>query len=545
MKTIDDIWSSISGSAKTRITDPIVGSFLVSWCLCNWNYISLLFFGEGTVSQRVSGFYKYLSLTEVLAFNSLFTIPFLLTIGYLFIFPWVSLTAKNMQTVVNNKLHQQAVDVDLRKVVQQEELNKAKLKANPDKQFLEQNVQLEIDRKKELSELRKQRTARFKVKAEEGTVKLKEATARAEEAESKRFIAKTEEDKKKIQAELERKQFNATSAEVKATLASHRFPSAFLFMSLISDSVKQDGVNLSLSVASELVAAIFGYEDFKSLLDDENFNNESLSSVKYIYYSANKLAHKIQNIISKEESENETLSPEMLFEHIQTVLEELPYEFVNDDDLKQLSVELCENNSHDLLEHEGTSSAIAESDTIFEEVNIEGIESSAFKDGFVAFIKASASGTHRKEADIGGRDMTISVEIKSAILVGKYALGHLEIESVSGGLVDYWQDEQSWEDEQGERDFFNLKLEEALSKHAGLSSLVSYLNDNNIKVGDKLPSERELSNILNSSRALVRESLTRLESFGYIDIMHGKTSPLLKELPVKLNQQEIVEDLYE
>ncbi|MCW8833799.1 MAG: hypothetical protein OQK09_12205 [Colwellia sp.] len=434
MKILEDIWSSVVGNATTRVSDPVIGTFLTSWLICNWHYVGLLFFGEGNATQRISGFYKYWSSSDFFAFNSIFVIPFLLTLSYLFIFPWLSLVVKALQVAVNDKLHQQAVDIDLIKVTQQEELNKAKLKANPDKQFLEQIIQLEIDRKKEVSKQRKQRTIRF-------TEKAIAAKAKADEANSKRDLVNIEKEKKERQEELERQRFNLSSAEVRAAMASNRFPSAFLFISLISDSLKQDDIILSVSASCKIVAAIFGYDNFKSLLSDEEFDNESLSSVKYIYYDDSELAKKLEEIISEENSNNEDFTSDMLFDHIRMVFDELPYAFANIDDLAQLSLELCENDSYSLLENDGTSGAIAESDTIYDEVNIEGIDSSKFDGKFTAFINASASGSHRKEHDIPGRDMTIRAEVISSVLVGKYALGELEVESVSGGIVDHWEDE--------------------------------------------------------------------------------------------------------
>ncbi len=434
MKILEDIWSSIVGNATTRVSDPVIGTFLTSWVICNWHYLALLFFGEGNATQRVSGFYKYWSSSEFFAFNSIFVIPFLFTLSYLFIFPWFSLLVKTLQAVVNDKLHQQAVDIDLIKVIQQEELNKAKLKANPDKQFLEQIIQLEINRKEEISNQRKQKTIRF-------TEKAIEAKAKADEATSKKELANIEKEKKENQATLERQRFSVSSAKTRATLASHRFPSAFLFISLISDSLKQDDITISVSASSEIVAAIFGYDNFKSLLNDEEFDNENLSSVNYLYYDDSELAKKLEEIISDENSNNEDLTSDMLFDHIKMVFDELPYEFVTIDELAQLSLELCENDSYSLLENDGTSGAMAESDTTYDEVYIEGIDSSKFDEKFTAFINASASGSHRKEYDIPGRDMTIKAEVISSALIGKYALGELEIESVHGGLVDNWEDE--------------------------------------------------------------------------------------------------------
>lgn len=175
MKFLEDLWSSVVGNATTRVSDPVIGTFLTSWAICNWHFIGLLFFGEGNATQRISGFYQYWSSSEFFAFNSIFVIPFLFTLSYLFIFPWLSLFVKALQTAVNDKLHQQAVDIDLIKVTQQDELNKAKLKANPDKPFLEQIIQLEINRKEEISKQRRQRTIRFVEQAIETKAKAGEA----------------------------------------------------------------------------------------------------------------------------------------------------------------------------------------------------------------------------------------------------------------------------------------------------------------------------------------------------------------------------------
>lgn len=47
MKILDDLWSSVSGAAKVRINDPFIGTFTISWLICNWNQIGLLFFWRG------------------------------------------------------------------------------------------------------------------------------------------------------------------------------------------------------------------------------------------------------------------------------------------------------------------------------------------------------------------------------------------------------------------------------------------------------------------------------------------------------------------
>lgn len=341
-----------------------------------------------------------------------------------------------MQRQVNDKLHQQAVDIELIKVSQQEKLNMAKLKADPDKQFLEQLVQHDIDRKNEILEHIRQRTVRFAAKANEALSREKEQDAKAKEAENNTQISKLELDKKVKQFELDKVRFESNSAKARATLASHRFPSAYFLMSQVEGSLRQDGVQLSLKASGEIIAVLFGYESFQELLSDENFCNDSLAEVKYVYYDS-ELAKGLEKIVLDERSENENLSANLIFDHLQMLFEGEPFELVTSDLLEEYSRDKVENSQYELLNGDGVSGAIAESDTIFEYIDDIHVDSSTFDNGFSSKIIASASGEHRRESGIPGRTMTISLEMKSNVIVGKYGLGAIEEGQVIGSLDDF------------------------------------------------------------------------------------------------------------
>jgi hypothetical protein len=71
----------------------------------------------------------------------------------------------------------------------------------------------------------------------------------------------------------------------------------------------------------------------------------------------------------------------------------------------------------------------------------------------------------------------------------------------------------------------------ALQKYKPLYDLVFYLNILKLPVGSKLPSERDLADEIGYNRTVIREQLVRLESYEYVEINHGKSTVLIKELP--------------
>jgi len=443
MKILEDLWLSISGNTKTKINDPFIGAFVASWIACNWNHLALLIWGEGKASERINTFYRFISESELVALNSIFFYPALLTVFYLFLFPWISLLLKSLQKVVNDRLHRQAVSFELDRVVQQEELNKVKLRSNPEKEFLAQSVQLDIDSRKEQVEQLKQQAIQEKEKAEVEIANAAAAKSKAEteaanaiEAKSKENIAKLDEESKQRNAELERERFNETSSRLRSKIASNRFPSIYQIMSLINSSISMDGIKLSLSAIEKIMTAVFGYEDFQEIIEDKQFNSEVLSLVEYIYYEREDLARKFEEIVVDEQSDNEDLSSDLIFDHVLTMFEDLPINLVTSDELKEICSDFFEKHCYDILQHEGVSGAIAISDTIFEDVEFESVESVAVDGGLSAILAASATGSHRRDTDIPGRDMTIEIEMRSILHLGKYAFGALEFARIEGTLDD-------------------------------------------------------------------------------------------------------------
>lgn len=437
MKFLDDIMQSISGNTKTKVEDPFIGAFIGSWIVCNWSHLAILIWGDGTATERINALGKYFKETDIIGLNTMLLIPLCMALLFLFAFPWASLALKSIQKFANERLHQQAISIEVGKVKQQEILNRQKLLADPDKKFLEQNVQLDIDRRKETIEQLRLRSVRLKEKAEAAIAASEAATASAAEAKSRANQAELEEEKKQKNAALERQRFNVASAQLKSAQASNRFPSSYSFMLAIEGSLKADGVQLSLAGLGEIVAMIFGYEDFHSLVHDENFNNEKLSQVSYIYYDPKEFASSLETIVQDEGTDNENLGTDLLFDHVISVFEDLEYKLLTEDQVEEVCRDICESLKYDLLNGDEFSGPIAESDTIFDEIEIGELDSITFDDGLNVTFTGSASGSHRRDDDVPGRDIGFNIEIKNTVLLGTRALGKFELGEVSASLIDY------------------------------------------------------------------------------------------------------------
>jgi len=437
MKFLDDILQSISGSTKTKIEDPFIGAFIGSWIICNWANLALLVWGEETAAERISKISSHYQELKIWDFNSLIAIPALMTAVFIFVFPWMSLILKSIQKFANERLHKQAISIEIGKVQQQETLNKLKLKADPEKDFLAQTVKLDIEKEKELAEQLKLQTAKLKEDADAAKASAEAAAAAASEAKSRANQAELEEVKKKANADLEKQRFSVASAQLKSAQASNRFPSVYSLMHKIEESLKEDGIQLSLSGLGEVLAMVFGYDNFESLVHDENFNNKTLAQVAYIYYDRDEFASALETIVQNESTDNEDLSAGMLFDHVMSVFDNDQFRLLPKDEIEEVCREACERMKYDLLNGDELSGPIAESDTSYDEVEIDELNDITFDKGLSVTFSGSASGTHRRDSDVPGRDIEFSIEIKNVLIVGTRGLGEFEQGEVSAKLRDY------------------------------------------------------------------------------------------------------------
>lgn len=76
------------------------------------------------------------------------------------------------------------------------------------------------------------------------------------------------------------------------------------------------------------------------------------------------------------------------------------------------------------------------------------------------------------------------------------------------------------------------QIKKVIVRDAIIENITRYIRDNNLKVGDRIPSERTLAAAMKVSRSSVREALKTLESNGLLEIRHGGGAFLLSTAAV-------------
>jgi hypothetical protein len=428
MQILDDIWTSMKGHTKTRINDPIIGAFVLSWALCNWDKLVLLFFSTDKLESRVKSISRDINfLSEpslILENNNVLLLPLILTFLYVFILPYVAHFVEKILKSTQIHRHDHTIDLDLNKAIKQKELNKARLRANPENDFLAQEVKIDIE-----------------IEKSEAEIKFAEAQAAKNqqiESKAKATTAEIELEKRQYQDEADKRTLAISTSKQKAILASHRLPSAYLFIELLSESVKFDGVVMPLSTLTQCIATTFGYSDFNTLLNDKSFANENLEKMKYVLIDTDRLTTEFTNLLDEADIDVEQFDSEWLIGHFEMIFEELPYELVYPESLANIIKGEFDEMGNGLLQDEGLSGGMADTNTSFDHVDeiiLDDFDYDNIESTFVVHLSGSASGQHYKEHDISGQGVDIFIEAKCLPIIGKYGL--LDYEYVARARPNY------------------------------------------------------------------------------------------------------------
>lgn len=139
-----EVFESILQSAKDRVTNPILGAFVISWLIFNWDAIACFLYSTEDIEYRISCAKEYTNLTKLLCYP--LTSAIVLNVG----FPFISYGLEKLLST--NKVRRKSLvieeqisllDVELRRESKKSEIEKIKLEKS---QFEEERLSNENEK---------------------------------------------------------------------------------------------------------------------------------------------------------------------------------------------------------------------------------------------------------------------------------------------------------------------------------------------------------------------------------------------------------------
>ncbi|MFQ3171842.1 MAG: hypothetical protein ACI9DG_001880 [Oleispira sp.] len=421
MKFIEGIVAVIQGNAKEKLNDPLIGSFIASFILWNWNRFLLLFFGNKEMDERITDCVTALTISFdswAKFFSSLciYVVPIFASIFYVFLMPRISIWMSGKLQPLEIGKHTAAVDLEIAQAVKQQELNKQKLLSDPTKTFLPKLVEQDI-KQKELD------TEKLQVETDKAKDEAAKAKADKEAAEANKQKAIKEDEVQRIKSEHEKKRIAVGVAITNSMLSANAYLSCFNFIRLLSKSLADDGIALTYKSLTEIIAAVFGYKNFDDLLDDKSFHNEGLKKLKYVLLDSEYLSGRIVEVLSEDIVDEDVCNVDHVMDHLILMFEKLPYLLGDEETIAEAIFEELEIDAYSLINEEEVADAIADTDTLIEEIELYSKSVDVFDNGLEIRINGTGSGTHRKESDVKGQGINITLTVAVPALWGKYGLG--------------------------------------------------------------------------------------------------------------------------
>jgi hypothetical protein len=380
-----------------------------------------LIFGNAKIEERITAFVTAMKpfgdgLDWFWSLSGIYLLPLSMALGYVIVMPWLSIWIAKLTKSASIGKHEVAVELEIAQAVNQQELNKQKLLSDPTKDFLPKLVEQEIKQKEFETEMKHADAD----KAKDEAVKAK---ADKEAAEANKQKAIKEEEVQRIKTEHEKKRIAVGVAITNSMLSANAYLSCFNFIRILSKSLADDGIALTYKSLTEIIAAVFGYKDFDALLDDKSFHNEGLKKLKYILLDSEFLSGRIEEILSEDIIDEDICNTDHIFDHLEMMFEKLPYLLGDEESIAEAIFEELEIDAQSLILEDAVTDAIAETDSLIDEIELSDKYVKVFDNGLEIRINGTGSGTHRKESDVKGQGINITLTVAVPALWGKYGLG--------------------------------------------------------------------------------------------------------------------------
>lgn len=409
-----------------KLSPPVIGAFVVAWAVLHWDHLILLFWGNGLLEERVSTFKSAVDQDWYKKYG----IPAVVAFFYLVVLPYVSLGVSKLQAHAKRVIYGHRVKTEKILLQHDKELNIERVLADPNKPFIEERArqitaQEKLELEKQQAETEKLRAEAEKYQADADIAKSEAVKQQAEQADNEVKIKRAEAEKLKLES----------AAQIqRATIASNRFPAAYMLTALLDEELQAHGVSLSFDQATSIIAILFGYKSFRELVNDPQFTNETVQKLFGIYYDADTLSKQIYQALADDEELLEHFDPSLLYDYF---YEHPHLKLLDKHSLDELAQSLIENNQYDLFNYDKVASAMAETNTVYDEVTDLMLEDSGIDgENYIANFAVTIEGHERREDSVRGlMPINIKAVVSAPILLGKNGVGELKLEVVEAEVV--------------------------------------------------------------------------------------------------------------
>ncbi|WMY74665.1 hypothetical protein RHD99_01375 [Buttiauxella selenatireducens] len=424
MQFIKDLFTGILKHIDTRISSPVIGAFSFSFIFINWDHFVLLIFGSSSIEKRVEDFKAFFNAIDTKSI----LLPIIITVLYLFLLPVINYVVSLIQGSIEHFRYASAINQKIRKEKERGKLINSTYKAENQNKIAEQEIEEEVALSKEKIEQEKAISEKVRVSSKYAIEIIQHLYDKSKDVkiELDTKIKNNEAQgiklqKERLAYEREKLQQEKIKLDVEEKRKLSQLPSAFMILDIVNHSMINDGVKLSLTGLYRIISSVFGYSSFSKLLEDNDFNMNTLEKVDYIIYSDGL----VNEIISVLEDENiNDFEQEYIFEHIQSVFEEnlsikiFTQERIGEDIRDKLEMD----GLYDLISSEEISGSIAETNAYFDSVDDLQIKDYRLeKTVYEVDFQCVISGTTHEDKPFSGDEIDVTFVNRSDVLLGCYS----------------------------------------------------------------------------------------------------------------------------
>lgn len=122
---LSDFIPSLKKNIEDRLTNPIAGTFVLSWVIVNWKPILFVILSELEIGKRIN-----VVETEYFDINHMVTFPLLFTTFYLIALPWILYWLEKLQNFATSKRQIFKLETELKMLKYKTSVEEQKKKYN-------------------------------------------------------------------------------------------------------------------------------------------------------------------------------------------------------------------------------------------------------------------------------------------------------------------------------------------------------------------------------------------------------------------------------